>query len=86
VEVRRARGIPVEARLQSGQGMVVDRGERLQHAVRDRRECAADVRYDVVDVREVENGLRDGEVLEYARCFEVKLDIACWVRRWVRLD
>jgi len=86
MEVRGARGVPVEARLQSGQGAVVDRGERLQQAVRDRRECAADVRDDVVDVGEVEDGLRDGEVLKYACGFEVELDVACWVRRWVRLD
>lgn len=86
MEVRGAGGIPEEARLQSSQGTVVDRRKRLQQAVRDGRECATDMRDDVVYVREVKDCLRYGKVLEYARCFEVELDVASRVGRWVCFD
>ncbi len=38
---------------------------------------------DVVDVCEIQDRLRDSKVLEYARCFEVELDVASRVGGWV---
>jgi hypothetical protein len=86
VRISRARGIPEKPALQRAHRAVVQRRITPQQAVRDTGPRAADVRDDVVDIREIENRLRNSQILQHARGLEVELDISRRVGCWVCFD